>query len=533
MRLRTAELDRSRQDVVAKSRSLETILANVSQGISLYDADLRLVLCNQRFIQIVDLPPELGAPGTSFDDLVRFNAERGEYGPGDPEALAARRIEQARSLTYHRFERVRPDGTVVEVIGVPLPDGGFVTTHDDVTAKRRVEDQLKTLSLAVEQSPASVIITNPQGTIQYVNRKFIEITGYSAEEALGQNPRILKSGLTSSELYHSLWRTISAGGTWEGDLQNRKKSGELFWEHVSVSPIRGPDNTIINYVSVKEDISSRKLAEANLVVAVTAAQEANRSKTVFLSHMSHELRTPLTAIIGYAEMLSLELAGPLSIVYRDYVDSVMMSGHHLLSIIDELLDITRIEMGSYKLTTAEICVAQLVGGCCDMVMPQCNAKDIDLRFDGAAAVPAITDGRALRQVVINVLANAVKYTAGGGRIRVSVTKQGDTGIITIADTGRGIPADQLSTIFEPFHRVDPQRADPSRGVGLGLAISRRIVTLLNGTIHLESHLGIGTTATITVATVEPSEAIRPMVETASNMGGCARVPGRPSHQLQG
>ncbi|BAE52420.1 Signal transduction histidine kinase [Paramagnetospirillum magneticum AMB-1] len=495
---RTAALDTSRRELSTKSRTLETILDNIAQGISVYDDDLRLVACNHRFGELLRLPPDMTRPGTALEDYLRFNARRGEYGPGDPEAHVAERMDLARNFQPHRFQRQRADGTALEVIGNPLPGGGFVATHTDITEARRAEEALRTLSRAVEQSPVSVIITDPRGNIDYVNPKFMEVCGYTLEEVRGLNPRLLKSGLTQDAVYADLWRTITAGGTWEGELQNRRKNGELYWERASISPIRSPDGAILHYLAVKEDITARKAAEDALVAAMQAAEDANRAKTVFLSHMSHELRTPLTAVLGYTEMLESGMAGPLPSQHADFVAAISDSGRHLLSIIDEVLDISRIELGSYRIATGPTDLRSIAQECVGMLRPQCVAKDIQLDLEEGGAMPLVTDSRAVRQVLINLLGNAVKYTEAGGRISVGLTRAGQTLRVVVADTGCGIATDKLAHVFEPFQRVDPLRADPARGVGLGLAICRRIVELLHGDIAIQSEPGRGTAVTLTL-----------------------------------
>ncbi len=496
VRERTAALDSSRRELSAKSRTLETILDNIGQGISVYDDSLRLMTSNRRFAELLRLPADMVRPGMRLEDYLRFNALRGEYGPGDPEAQVAERMTLARSFQPHRFQRQRADGTALEIIGNPLPEGGFVATHTDITEAKRAEEALRTLSRAVEQSPVSVIITDPRGNIDYVNPKFVEVCGYTLDEVRGLNPRVLKSGQTPDTVYSDLWKTIAAGGTWEGDLQNRKKNGDLYWERASISPIRSPDGTILHFLAVKEDITARKASEDALVAAMQAAEDANRAKTVFLSHMSHELRTPLTAVLGYTEIMSGEMAGPLPPYHADFVTAIADSGRHLLSIIDEVLDISRIELGSYRIVHAPADLATIARECVGMLCPQCIAKDVELRLEAAGEMPQTTDARAIRQILINLLGNAVKYTEAGGHISVTLDRAGGAPRFTIADTGCGIPADKLSRIFEPFQRVDPLRADTARGVGLGLAICRRIVDLLGGTIAIESTPGKGTTVTV-------------------------------------
>lgn len=388
---------------------------------------------------------------------------------------------------------------VLQSSGLPItrPDGtfaGYFGASRDITETKHTEESLRTLSRAIEQSPASVIITDPQGDIEYVNPKFHAVTGYGLDEVRGKNPRIFQSGLTPVETYRDMWQTIMAGETWDGDIQNRKKNGELYWERASISPIRSSDGGVIHFLAVKEDITARKKAEADLVAAWRAADEANHAKTVFLSHMSHELRTPLTAVLGYAEMMSLELRGPLPPGYAGDLDAILNGGRHLLSIIDEVLDITRIELGGYRISLGDINLAAIVEECVAMLTPQCETKGIRLGMPHVAQAIRSTDAKAVRQILINLLGNAVKYTPPGGSISVALTR-GDHAsgeMITVTDTGCGIAADKLSQVFDPFQRADPFIADPNRGVGLGLSISRRIADLLGCMIAVESELGRGT-----------------------------------------
>ncbi|OAN44817.1 histidine kinase [Paramagnetospirillum marisnigri] len=499
VRSRTADLDQSRRELESKSNTLETILENVSHGISLFGADLRLVACNGHFADLLSLPPDLARVGTPLAAVLLELARRGEYGPGDPGILATERLAMFTGDQPHLSQRISTNGKVLEVVVNPLPEGGFVIAHTDISEAKRAEEDLRTLSRAVEQSPVSVVITDPAGNIEYVNPKFVEITGYGLDEVKGLNPRILKSGEVPDDTYRDLWQTITSGATWEGDLRNRRKSGDMFWERASISPIRSPSGEVIHYLAVKEDITARKQAEAEIMAAWQAAEEANRAKTVFLSHMSHELRTPLTAVLGYAEMMNVQIAGPLPPVYADYVETIMSSGRHLLSIIDEVLDISRIELGSFRIASFDMDLCQLAKECAAMMRPQCNAKEINLAVSAEATATIHSDERALRQILINLLANAVKYTDFGGSITVEAAATADGGgQVVVRDSGCGIPADKLGRIFEPFQRVDPLRADPARGVGLGLAICRRIVDLLGGTISLASETGRGTIVTVTL-----------------------------------
>jgi PAS domain S-box-containing protein len=203
----------------------------------------------------------------------------------------------------------RKDGTFfyVEYTSVPIRKNdsiiGSVVIFRDITERIAAQDQLRKLSSATENSPASVVVTDKNGTIEYVNPTFCEVTGYSAEEAIGNNPRVLKSGDLPDSFYKDLWDTINSGKVWKGDFVNRKKNGEEFWESASISPIKNEISEITHFVAVKQDITERKHMEAEILYAKQAADDANKAKGDFLANMSHEIRTPMNAVIGMAHII--------------------------------------------------------------------------------------------------------------------------------------------------------------------------------------------------------------------------------------
>lgn len=247
-----------------KTELLSTVFESMEQGVAAFDKDLRLISANDRYGEIRGFPRELIETGRPFTDFVRHDVERKEFGEGDPEQIFNEKLALAGKFERHEFERRRPDGTFIEVCGGPVPGGGFVSTYTDITKRKQAEEELRKLSHAVEQSPASVYITDPTGNIEYVNPKFTEVTGYTADEAIGRNPSILKSGRMPREDYKNLWRSITAGREWRGELLNRKKDGSEYWESGTITPIVDGAGTITHFLAVKEDITERKRAETEL-----------------------------------------------------------------------------------------------------------------------------------------------------------------------------------------------------------------------------------------------------------------------------
>ncbi|MFD2206772.1 PAS domain S-box protein [Kiloniella antarctica] len=373
-----------------------------------------------------------------------------------------------------------------------------VTFIRDISTQKKVEGNLRKLSKAVEQNPVAIEITDPNGVIEYVNPKFLEVTGYTAEEVIGKNPNMLKSGHTTPEEYQKLWETISSGKVWSGAFKNRRKNGEFFWEWASISSVVDEQGVITNYVAAKEDITKQRLAEIQLMEAKESAELANRAKSEFLANMSHELRTPLNAIIGFSELMEREIFGPLgSRKYQEYLGDIKNSGDHLLQLINDILDLSKIEAGEFSLNEESLNLKKLIESSITIMRTRLEHGDLDLEVDTPSDLPNVyADERGVKQILINLLSNAVKFTPAGGKIRI-VSQSNDDGVsIKIIDTGIGIPADKIEDVMNPFIQVDGTMARQSQGTGLGLSISQKLCHLHEGSLGLVSIEGKGTTASV-------------------------------------
>jgi PAS domain S-box-containing protein len=399
--------------------------------------------------------------------------------------------------------RQKKDGTLVDISlsTAPICDAqgnarAIVALLEDITERKRAHEELRKLSQAVEQSPASVMITDPAGAIEYVNPKFSEITGYAPAEVQGKNPRLLKSGLTPQDVYAQLWKTITAGGEWRGELLNKKKNGELYWEAASISPVRNDRGKITHYLAVKEDITERKRAEAELRKAKDAAEAATRAKSTFLATMSHEIRTPINGIIGMTE---LALDTPLTAEQREYLTTVKESSAHLLHLINDVLNFSKIEAGKLEMDQSEFNLRPTLESVLRPLAAQARQKGLPLELEIGPGVPGELTGDPVRlgQVVVNLVGNAIKFTEHGSvKLRVAtveVERQHVALRFSVSDTGIGIPAEKHRVIFDSFTQADGSTTRKYGGTGLGLAISRRLVELMGGRIWVESEAGKGTT----------------------------------------
>ncbi|MCB8998924.1 MAG: PAS domain S-box protein [Bacteroidales bacterium] len=267
----------------------------------------------------------------------------------------------------------RKDGSYipVEYIVSPVYEdnqlAGAVVTFSDISIRKKAEEKIKELSQAVEQSPASIVITNLKGEIEYTNPKFTEITGYSPDEALGKNPRILKSGETSRDEYEKLWSTIASGKDWRGTFHNIKKNGELYWESASISPIRNYEGKITHFLAVKEDITERIQKENELRAAKEKAEESDRLKSAFLANMSHEIRTPMNGILGFAELLNTP--GLSLEKQQKYISVIEKSGNRMLNIINDIISISKIESGQMEIDLQETNINEQMEFICSFFKP--------------------------------------------------------------------------------------------------------------------------------------------------------------------
>ena len=513
---------------------------------------------------------------------------------------------------------------------------GSVTAFHDITDRKKIENELRRseevnrkLALAVEQSPTSVMITDPSGVFEYVNSRFLDITGYEKEELIGKNFKIIKSNLEQEHRYRHLWESVSAGNEWQGMLQTRRKSGEMFWSAISISPLRNSAGLITHLVAMLEDITEKMQIEAELrdmlvfqqtlmeslpvglviidqesrvieqvnpfaaqlfgaeaskiignrchsflcpanedscpiidlgkivdnadrimicadgshapvlktVKAITImgkakllecfvdirerkkvehalqesirraellareAEAANRAKSDFLANMSHEIRTPMNAVLG---MTHLALCTELTNQQREYMEKVDRSARALLGVLNDILDLSKVEAGKLELEHTGFNLHEVLDNLTTIISARIHDKNIELVVGADHNVPERLIGDPLRlgQILINLSGNAAKFTREGEIcIRVHLeNKVDDTAVMLrfeITDSGVGMEPSQLEHLFAPFMQADVSTARKFGGTGLGLSISRQLVLLMGGDISVKSVPGVGSTFSFT------------------------------------
>jgi PAS domain S-box-containing protein len=370
----------------------------------------------------------------------------------------------------------------------------------EIQDRERAEQELFKLSSVVEQAADHVLITNKEGIIEYVNPAFEACTGYSKEEVIGLTPRILNSDKNNPNFSTKLWETVLSGNTYRGEAINKKKNGALYYEAMTVTPLIDSNNNITHLVSVASDITQRRQAETDKI-AQEAAIQANKAKSMFLANMSHEIRTPMNAIIGFSDLLFASIQDPKQ---RSQIEAIRSSGKNLLRLINDILDLSKIEAGKMAIQNERVNIHEIIKEVKTIFVHTTNEKGLQFIIDKAENIPSalLLDETRIRQILFNLIGNAIKFT-DKGEVVLSLSKKikGPSKIdliIQVKDTGIGIPENQQHLIFEAFTQQEGQRSMQYGGTGLGLTITKRLVEMMGGNIELSSEFEKGSTFTITL-----------------------------------
>lgn len=478
----------------------------MGQGLSvtrILNGELHIVLCNSQFIQLLDFPVEFAELPRPFSDFIRYNAERGEYGPGDIDQQTAERVKLAQQFMPHSFQRSRPDGTIIEIVGKPLPSGdGFVTTYSDITERSHAETYSDLLIQALERSGAGIAIFDPENNLVLTNRAIRVnnpfITGHSMPgfgyEDWGR--ALIELGTITGVEGHEVewlqkWNNLPQNP--KGGMEIKCSSGE--WSHIDVVILQSGHTVIVS-----NEISELKRAQTALINAKEEAEFANRAKTDFLANMSHELRTPLNSVIGFSELListDFQTLGMNSV--SEYLGDINRSGRHLLRLISDVLDISKIEVGELKLDEEALCLREINEECLRMIKERAHRAGTRIEnHDRPPKVRLFADETRIKQIILNLLTNAIKFTGNGGKISLGWYANDDGSIyLEVSDTGTGMAKENIKIALEPFGQVANSMTREHEGAGLGLPLSCRLAELHQAELAIESDIGKGTVVRVT------------------------------------
>jgi len=423
---------------------------------------------------------------------------------------------------------------------------GIVT---DITDRYLFEVEINRLAQAVEQNPTGILITDLQGALLFTNQAYTRITGYQFAEIYGKSQRELLSTEISDAEFDQFQAHLATGKPWTGILKNRRKDGGLYWEQLNVAPVYDDTGTVASYLYLRIDLTESKRTEeelrrykdhleeqvqertAELVLARDAAEAANRAKSVFLANMSHELRTPLNAILGFSNLMRKDLAIPG--VQMENLNIINRSGEHLLTLINDVLEMAKIEAGRVQLENVPFDLGGMVRDVTDMMQIRAQEKGLQLLLDQSSAFPRYIKGdeARLRQALINLIGNAVKFTRQGGVTVRLGTKENTVShlLIEVEDTGEGISPEDQQRIFEPFVQIGEYSVN--QGSGLGLTITRQFVQLMGGTLDVKSTPSKGSVflVDLPLAAAHAADIVKPDDIAKGNVIGLA--PNQPVYRI--
>ncbi len=629
LKRQSENLQKETRDRIRNEKRYRAILNSNKDGFVVMDIDTLIILeTNHRFLEILKLD--------SLDRLVGKSSLLDLIAEKDRAWFESDVMDSPEAVNkVLQLDLVDSEGNLVPVVlDFTRLEQDNETGHDfcyafvrDLRQGLKDAERIRLLETAVEQSGSSIVITDKDGRILYVNPAFTRITGYSKEEAIGNNPRVLKTDLHDEKFYQDLWKTISSGRVWHGRFCNRAKDGSYYWEDATIAPVQDKKGQITHYIAIKNDVTklmdlekklnqkvkelesimeyagvgialirNRRFLMANETLSqiikipkedivgketkilfnsqkeyeefgnifypklvrgeavsielerqgpdgvkrwfqITAtainpgklenmdtvwvgnditelkklqkklqeakerAEEASRAKSAFLANMSHEIRTPLNGVIG---MLSLLNSTRLEKEQKHYVKVAHSSAEALLFLINDILDISKIEAGKLEFDQVDFNIRQVLENFAQSFLIAAKRKGLEFDMEISDQIPACLNGDPgrLRQILLNLTGNALKFTENGWiRLQAELVQEEDEEVVvkfSVSDTGVGIPSDKIHSLFQKFSQVDASISRKFGGTGLGLAISKKLAEMMGGNIGVESEEGRGSTFWFTV-----------------------------------
>ena len=489
-----------------QSSLLTSIFENITIGISVYDSSHRILSWNNKYIEIMDIDPESIFAGIHMQQLLEHNFESYIDVGDSPEEFAKTIIKLFQDRHKVKLIRRTKSGKFVEVFRTALPNGGFVFTFTDITVTKSAQLMLQESEdryhKMVELSPDAIFVQK-DGFIIYANLAAVKLLDAKDRHSLVGTPShkffptadhdSLKAHLGRSD-HMAVGQNVPSKITQTIGLNGKRVDVE-----VEATALLYGDRPVMQLIA--RNISAQTKAQALLKVAKEEAEYAAQLKGTFLANMSHELRTPLNAVIGFSEIIKNEIFGKVgSNKYLEYAEDIHTSGLHLLDLINSILDLSKIEAGTQELIEENVNIDNLIDNCLRITSPQKESAGVSITVALSSNIPNILgDSRMLKQVLINLISNAVKFTPKGGKISLSSGHSPDGSFyLIVRDTGIGIKEDDISKALTPFVQIDSELSRKYHGTGLGLSLSKNLMELHGGDLTLESTFGEGTAVTITI-----------------------------------
>lgn len=470
-----------------------------SPEVMLIHQNGKILFANQSFYRLSGLLPEDLATVTVFD-LVH---------PDEREKITEfARLRMKNEQPQNNYE-IRAYNKERKMIYLDLSvskitynnQQAILTIGMDITSRKRNQETIKKLTAAIEQSPIMIMITNMAGDIEYVNPAFTEISGFTREEVSGQNARILSSGQESVHIYRELWQTILSGQIWRGELLNKKKNGELFWESLVISPILNAQNEIGHFVAVMEDVTQKRKHHEALKQREEDLRQANITKDKFFSIIAHDLKNPFNAIIGFASLLLLEYENLSDAERRSYIENINLASNTSYRLLENLLEWSRTQTGKIRFVPGTFDLNSVVNEVMNLLQSQAAKKGIKLVSEIPFNTLVFADKNMIRTVLRNLFSNGIKFSSGG-EVRITAKKKKLSIEVCVGDTGVGIPEEGIEKLFRLDEQYLAEGTEFEKGTGIGLILSKEFINKHKGNIWVKSKKNMGSKFFFTLPTHE-------------------------------
>jgi len=483
---------------------LSTVYENIPIGICVYDADDCIISWNEKYIELMEVDAAKMYKGISLREQIRHNFHNYSGEGGDIESFTKITINRLRNFQSSHIERQMKSGKIIEIIRSNLPEGGYVCTFADVTLEKSTQQLLqeseKRYRKMVELSPDAILV-HKNGIIIYANAAAVKLLEAKDRHGLVGEKIQKYFPVNDHELLSAHFGT--AQYLQPGDIVPSAKSqvigkiGNRIDVELEASALLYGDKPVMQLIA--RDISAQTIAQKLLQKAKEDAESAAQLKGTFLANMSHELRTPLNAVIGFSEIIKNEIYGKVGDAkYTEYATDIHASGLHLLDLINDILDLSKIESGAQELYEEPVSLTQVVEDCLRLTEHQRSLANVEIVSHLNTVMPTVVvDMRMIKQVVINLLSNAIKFTPQGGKINISCILERDGSLaLSVEDTGIGIRDEDITKALTPFVQIDSELSRKYQGTGLGLPLSKNLMELHGGELTLSSEFGKGTIVTV-------------------------------------